>query len=246
MFNKKIMMTCLAGASMLSAGLVYADDEPVPTKNLHVTISAKAWNESWSTWNNVYGYGAPGPGTMINTSDTTLAAIGGVTVRYKNLFVSGNYAPPTTFNFADIAQKDKRSEGDLNIGYYLHPQVGISLGYKQVKLDYGGTGAYVWTHKFITLGLNASARVGESRFFMYENAAFSLTGNTSVTFTTVPRGTPTYRSLEAGLGISATQHLIVSAGYKFQQIELPLTFPGITENTRDTTNGFIFGMAYTF
>jgi hypothetical protein len=255
MINKKIMMVCLAGASLLSAGLAYADDEPAPTKNLHVTISAKAWNESWSTWQYLNTNPANPPvGTTISSSDNKIAGIVGVTVRYRDFFVSGNYAPPTEFNFADTGETNKRSEGDLNFGYYLHPQIGVSLGYKQVKLDYGATGTSLWTHKFITLGINAAARMGESRFFMYENGAFSLTGSTSTTqdaaFTSagLSKGTPTYRSLESGLGLSVTRGLILTMGYKFQQVELPYTWSGngVTENTRDTTNGFIFGMAYTF
>jgi hypothetical protein len=53
--------------------------------------------------------------------------------------------------------------------------------------------------------------------------------------------------LEAGFGVSASKNLIFTMGYKFQQIELPYTWSGngITENTRDMTNGFIFGMAVT-
>lgn len=253
MINKKIMMACLAGASMLSASVVYAEEDSAPTKNWHVTVSGKAWNESWSTWQYINTNPANGVvGTTINSADNTFALIGGVTARFKDFFVSGNYAPQTNFNFKDISQTNKRSEGDLNVGYYLHPQVGISLGYKQVKLAYGTTET-PWTHKFLTLGLNSSARIGESKFFMYENGALSLTGSTSTTrdaafqASGLSKGTPTYRSLEAGLGFTATQNMIVTAGYKFQQVELPYTWSGngVTVNTRDTTTGFIFGVAYT-
>ena len=256
MINKKIMMVCLAGASLLSAGLAYAEEEQEATQNWHVTISGKAWNESWSTWTYLNTNSASPPvGTTINTSDNKIAGIVGVTARYRNFFVGGNYAPSTEFNFADVAQIYKRSEGDLNVCYYLHPQIGVSLGYKQVKVDYSpGAGGGKWTHKFITLGINAAARMGESRFFMYENGAFSLSGTTATTQDAnfeaagLSKGTPTYRSLESGLGLSVTRGLILTMGYKFQQVELPYTWSGngVTENTRDTTNGFIFGMAYTF
>jgi hypothetical protein len=246
MISKKIMIVCMAGASLLSAGLAYAEEESAATKNWHLTLSGKAWNESWSTWAWVGNFGSPyGNGTLINSSDSKVSGILGVTARYKDVFVSGNYAPKSSYYFNDIGATYKRSEGDLNFGYYLHPQLGVSLGYKQVKLDYNPS---IWTHNFITLGVNAAARVGESRFFMYENAAFSLTGATNVNHALIStKGTPTYRSLESGLGLSITRGLILTAGYKFQQIELPLTFAsGLTENTRDTTNGFIMGMAYTF
>jgi hypothetical protein len=243
MFNKKIGLACLAGASMLSTGLAYADEDQATPKNWHITVSAKTWYESWSTWQ-VTGATLAGNGTLINSSDAKFAVLGGATFRYKNIFVSGNYSPATTFTFNDIGQQFKRSEGDINVGYYVHPQVGISLGYKQVKLDYQPG---VWTHNFLTLGVNGSARIEGTPFFLYGNGAGSLTGSTSVDFPlTGTKGTPKYQSMEVGFGYVAMKNLIVTGGYKFQQVELPLTFGSLTEKTRDTTTGYIFGVAYTF
>jgi hypothetical protein len=247
MLNKKIVMACITAASLLSANLALAQEEDEQQgKNFHLTLSAKMWNESWSTWQRVGTLSPYGNGTLMDTADNTAAFIGGVTARFKNGFVSANYAPQTSFDFPNNVETYKRSEYDVNVGYYLHPQIGLSLGYKSVELEYNP--AAVWTHNFLTLGLNSSARIGDSSFFMYQNGAISLTGSTDVTFTTVEKGTPEYQSLEAGLGVSVTQGLILTAGYKFQQIELPLTFAstGLTVNTRDTTTGFIFGAAYTF
>jgi hypothetical protein len=241
MICKKIGMAGLVGASLLSGGFAYADEESAQTKDWHVTVSAKGWYESWSTWQTV----TSGVGTLINASDSKVDFIGGVTARYKDFFLSGNYSPKQTFTFSDVGLQHKRSEGDINFGYYVHPQVGLSVGYKQVKLEYNPNA--VWTYDFLTVGINGSARIEGTPFFLYGNGAGSLTGTSSVSFTTVPRGTPKYASMETGLGWSATQSLIVTFGYKFQQIELPLNFVGgTTENTRDTTTGYILGVAYTF
>jgi len=245
MINKKIILACLTGALMVSANFAYAEEEQPQAKNVHVTLSLKGWNESWSTWNWVGNLGAYGPGTLINSADSSMALIGGVTVRIKDFFMSGNYAPQSSFEFTDITKTYKRSENDLNFGFYVNPQVAFSLGRKVVELTYNPNA--VWTHTFITLGVNGSSRIGDSNFFMYENGAMSLTGTTDVTFTTTGvKGTPTYRSLEAGFGFAANPKLTFTAGYKFQQVELPLTFGTLTENTRDTTTGFIFGAALTF
>jgi hypothetical protein len=256
--SKKMWVAGLVAVGMLSANFAYAEGEG---GDWRFTLSAKSWREAWSGWNRVGNFGGTiGPGTLINTSDTGSSLITGATVRYKDMFVNMNNSASTSYSFPDrwdgasttLGDTASRAENDLNLGYYLSPQLALTLGTKTVELTYSPTA--VWTHSFNTVGLSGSARIGESSFFMYENGAVSISGDTTISFTSASytKGTPDYKSLEGGLGWAATKNLIFTAGYKFQDVQLPLTFVTpvlgsvLTINTHDTTEGFIFGAAVTF
>ena len=260
--SKKMWVAGLVAVGMMSASFAYAEGEG---GDWRFTLSAKSWSEAWSGWNYVGDFrGATGraadPGTLINTSDRGSALITGATVRYKDMFVNMNNSASTSYTFptaydgvsTTLGTTASRAEKDLNLGFYLSPQLALTLGTKTVELTYDPTS--VWTHSFNTVGLSGSARIRESSFFMYENGALSISGDTTVSFTATnyTKGTPDYKSLEGGLGWAATKNLIFTAGYKFQDVQLPLTFVNpvlgsvLTINTRDTTEGFIFGVAVTF
>lgn len=245
----KIGAACLALALSYGGSALADDSTPPQPKDWHFTLSAKGWYESWSTWQTVYTNPPPGKaGTLLNTADSRIALIGGATVRYKNLFVNGNISPSTTFNFTDVLQKYKRSENDLNVGYYIHPQVAIAVGMKNLRIEYDPSS--VWKYSFVTLGFNGAAPISGTHLFFYGNGARSITGTATSSFaiTGYSLGTPIYQSFETGIGYAGGGNVIYTLGYKFQQAELPIMdlTNGMLERTRDTTLGFIFGAAVTF
>lgn len=242
--NKKLMAACFAAVSTLSAGLAYSEENqaavnPTSTNDdFHITFSAKMWSDSWNSWSNASSTGTK----SILASATPL--IGGVTLKYQDVFFSANYAPYTSYDFTPSGHGiQKRTEYDFNIGYYFHPQVALSFGMKEVDMDYG-PGA-LWQYTFPIIGINAAAPISGTRAFMYGNGAMGVGVATVPSFATgYGAGNPTYTSMEAGLGYSFTKSFIGTLGYKFQQIEMGLNTYSAT--TRDITTGIMTGVAFTF
>jgi hypothetical protein len=241
MFNRKLGLVCLIGISFFS-GLAYAadDNEEAPAKNWHVTLSGKLWANNWNGWTNTTSSGT----TSIVASGVPV--IGGVTVRYKNYFISGNFSPSTTYDFSAYTGegKYKRREFDINGGYYIVPQVALAIGYKEVDMEYSANST--WKYKFGIIGVNGASQINDTKAFMYGNGAFGIGKVTSTypPFAGYGAGNPTYESMEAGFGFTLAKNLIGTLGYKYQQISL--SFSGSPAKARDITTGYILGVAYTF
>ncbi len=240
MHYKKLGMTCLAGAALVASGVVCADEEQAANKDWHVTVSGKLWANSWNAWTTA---GASGTTSVVASK---VPVIGGVTARYKDFFISGNYSPSTNYDFSSYAGQGtySRKEFDVNAGYYLVPQVALALGYKQIDLSYSA--ASQWKYKFAILGINGVSRINDTPAFMYGNGAFGVgtVSSTYAPFAGYGAGNPTYESMEAGFGFAITKNFVATIGYKYQQ--LALSFSNQVAKARDITTGYMFGVAYTF
>lgn len=230
----------------LGASMAYADEsEP---KNFSTTIGLKLWANEWQTWDTPSGYwfGGAAMGTAKAISPNP-----SVTLKYKNFFVSGGTMLKTTYKMPDTLNgattTASRWEKDLSVGYFVHPQVAVTLGYKQITQKWGST-YYVW--KIPAVGLSLAAAIQDTKMFMYGNAAVgaasvSTSDNTAAGWR-MKGGN--YTTTEIGLGYSVIPSFRLTLGYKYQVC--PTSMEVLNNTSRvtmvDSTRGFVFGGSYTF
>ena len=225
--------------------------------NFKFTLGLKGWINDWETSNLFQG-------SILSTTGNKIAAIPSATVSYKNFFVTGGYFIKNSYGFPDsstvvnnggvpttvtLHQTADRKEGDLNVGWYFIPQVAVTLGYKDVRLNKtkSSTPGILVSHSeelkvhAATFGIQGSARIGESAFFLYGNRASSLPNGAKAT---APGGSAngSFGSTEVGGGYQFSNNLSVTLGYKYQIIDLSVG--GL--RARDVTSGAILGANYTF
>jgi len=267
----------LAGAVSLALGLG-AGSALAQQKDLTFTVGLKAWGNTWETGQVNTGFVGGGSNSNSFTSGTKWSTIPSVAVKYKDFFISGSqftntsysFPPQTSLGFAPAAAAATpntqttvadRKEMDFNIGWYFVPQVAVTLGYKEVKQKYtsrfspaaftafNSTGTT--TNKAFTAGIQGSAPIGNSGFFLYGNGASSLGNGMKATFSgfgctagTCPDNKGWYASSELGFGYALPVGVTLTLGYKYQVIDLAAT--NTNQRARDITTGFIGGVAYTF
>ncbi len=234
-------------AMLAGVGVAHADE--AASSNLSVTLGLKAWNNEWQTWNDPFntfnssGWFGTASATSLNPS---------LTLKYGNAFISGGYMASTTYNVPDtnsaVTSTAKRKENDISIGYYIHPQVAVTLGYKQITQSWGAL-EFVW--KVPAVGVSVASPVQGTNFFMYGNAAVgnaSISHPSSAFWTQWKLSGGTYTTSEVGLGYSITPKFRLTGGYKFQTLP---TSTEVLNNTKrvtlvDATRGFVFGGSFTF
>ncbi|CAH0295916.1 hypothetical protein SRABI118_04224 [Massilia sp. Bi118] len=133
----------------LACAAAHAQTDPPKTQ---FSIGAKIWHASWlsyvpATYTGIDANGGPALGDSVNgadgTGDTSVLPLLGV--RHGKFFGSvsyGNYSSDFHVLSSSIILPNgqnlitsrtdhfKRRESDLNVGYYLTPEIGIALGYK--------------------------------------------------------------------------------------------------------------------
>jgi hypothetical protein len=171
---KKEGMTATADASPVSPSGVKADAAMTPaplagifehhfTQDFSASVGTKIWIHDWETTQPVpveLGRDrAPLPDShgfiAASTSEgVDVTPIPVVSLRYKNLFVTGSHYVGTDFEFPEmtIAEPTRfptattqktwasRLEWDASIGYFLHPYVAVTAGYKFIEQEFLTTG----------------------------------------------------------------------------------------------------------
>src|SRR5581483_654428 len=230
--------------------------------NLYLNIGLKTWLASWQTTI----LSAPSiSGAHVNalTSDPTTVLIPSLSLRYKNVFVSGGYFASTNFKFptsSELASLSppsgivlatqtvsvKRDEMDLNLGYSITSNFAVSIGYKTVRQRYHTTETIEGLPDATaddttrisgpTIGASGTAPIGGG-FNLYGNISYGLI--TEKTTEMSEKGD--YVSSE--LGIAYRFHsLTISGGYKYQIISASTgdNIPGFPkQSTLDVTRGAI-------
>ena len=236
--------------------------------NLNLIFGYKAWINSWQSGTTVY---IPQAGANIQsfTSDPVVASIPSVSLKYENFYISSGYMVSPTYTFKTYSDTIKisstpytvnydnsatRTELDVNVGYYVHPSVGLAIGYKEVKQNYHskqyGTGLVTdisdstTTISGITLGITGGAPIGGG-FNMYANLAYSpMTAKYSGGG---EEDNAPYISSEFGFGYRAGSNFSLSLGYKYQAIDTINNESGYGGQIGpDVTKGFILGANYIF
>lgn len=242
-YNKIVILSALVAACAGTSFTALADDMAAP-KNYSVTLGLKVWENEWVSWN------TPGA-AQLPASDTTTAYNPSVTVKYKNFFVSGSVMPKKTYDVRGSVTganiQASRQEGDISVGYYVHPQIGVTLGYKKITQTWGTT-EYVW--KIPAVGIATAAAIQDTKMFLYGNLAVGIasvsTSNNTANIWQMKGGT--YTTSEFGMGYSILPSFRLTLGYKSQSI--PTSMEAQLTTTRikmvDSTRGFVFGGSYTF
>jgi hypothetical protein len=205
-------------------------------RDVSFTVSLRGWQHTWERPITVTQSGQSTARDV--ATDEEIMPIPGVAMRYKRLLVSASYFT-NTYDFSSFTEGGQehrvvgatRKELDVNIGYFVYPQLALSVGWKNIKQQWdvatlagGGStrtpfSADLSTPTFGVLGALPLYR----DFFAYGNAAF---------------GKDSYRIGEIGLGVNVTEHTLLTLGYKSQRFSV--------ESGTDATKGLIGGLAYTF
>lgn len=259
-----VMMIALVAIMMTAISVDMAAAEG---SDFHASIGYKAWLNQWQT-----SYiGATGTHILSMTSDYEFTSIPVLGLRYKDFFLSGSYYMETKFDFPDVSYEvtdpsvgtiietlsasAKRSEWDASFGYYVHPSIAVSVGYKRIAQEY--TDRYSspgiiytpseftskTTYKGPTLGILVNAPIG-SGVGIYGNLAYGpLKGKfegESSSFNAP------YVLAESGLNYKFEKApLLINLGYRYQSLDSkPKDMGG--QIGPDVTKGMVFGLSYIF
>jgi hypothetical protein len=264
-------------ALLAAAGPSAAAEQSTPLgKDVTLAIGMKFWFNTWQSANGSFG---PQQGTNVQAyvSDSNMAVIPSISLKIKDFFISTSYlgapeytfptysdtilitsGPTTTAYTLNHKTTAKRTESDTNIGWYVSPNLALTVGYKIVTQEITdkrtGTGLTSRTqvdkptYSGPTIGFIGSVPVGEG-FGLFGNLAL---GKLDMKY---EGGTTTYDadyvSTEIGIGYKKKSlPLSFTVGYRFQSIEQKLPSyqiggPG-TPVSPDVTKGFTFGINLIF
>lgn len=235
----------LAYASAASDPVAVA---PARQPDLSVTLGFKLWMTDWQSWNDPRGVNT---GSGSYGSANALALNPTLMVKTPKVFASVGLLTSKAYDFpgslTGAASSAKRTEFDLSGGFYVHPQVALALGYKQITQTWGAT-KYVW--KIPNAGLSATAPLQNTKMVLYGNVAVGYsvfsTSDSTAWYWAMKGGM--YTAAEIGAGYTVSPNFRMTAGYRYQTI--PTSMEAWKTTTRvtftDTTRGLIFGGSYTF
>lgn len=219
------------------AGTAFAQQPAANGSNeVKVTVGLKLWHMQWETWLTAF------PNVIQTTARNQWAAIPNVAISYKDFFASGGYFVKKKYDFPN-GLNVKRAEWDLNLGYWLlrgdaGGRLGVTVGYKEVDQWFPG---FKDTKKAVVFGFTGAAPVGGG-FYLYGNGAY---GPAKEKFPG-DKLDGYYASAEGGVAYPFAPGATVTLGYKWQVTDFKVKFLPGDERGRDTTNGFVVGLNYTF
>ena len=125
-----------------------------------VTVGTKVWVNEWSSWYTPTIGGQPE--VVPIDSSTKVSLIPVVNLRFRDFYASFSTLLNTSYTLAGQALNSidaSRKEFDANLGYYVLPGLGVSLGYKSLSQVFGGA-SYRWTGPTIGATLTAPIQGG--------------------------------------------------------------------------------------
>jgi hypothetical protein len=237
--------------------------------DLHFTVGYRAWFNSWTTPGKVV-LGSQFGAVRLETTSDAIGSIPTVGVRYKDFFASasGFFANDYTADLIRVSnvnfdQHSKRREADVNVGYYIHPWIALSAGYKHIGMDITIQGVpsnifeASYSYNGPTLGAAVSIPLPEggllpSGLTVYGNGAGGYLwthGNRQNGANTVSNHS-FYSVLEGGLAYKfASLPVALTGGYKFQALNMHYksqessALAGRNSGT-DVMRGPIIGVSY--
>ena len=207
---------------------------------LSVSAGLKAWSTQWTTFSYDVNAGGQSVVTQVQAKDKVVL-IPLLSVRYRDFMGSISGYRPTDYDLSD-GSTNSRKELDINLGYYVAPGVALTLGYKKVgqKAD---TDNYELAGPVV--GVSGTAPLGNG-FSLY--GAFGL-GRMKSTGASTVHFDADYRLTEAGGAYTLptprfTKALTFTAGYRTQVFTSKQATE--TQDARDLTQGFTFGLIAAF
>jgi hypothetical protein len=251
-----------------------------------IMYGLKVWENEWSL--PVELRAGDKPFILEYESDTAITYIPTLLVFYHNFFISGSYLLDTEYDFSDqqiknyISDEDgdlgflqnidmsgSRKEWDLNIGYFLTPNIAVSLGYKNLERDLTLTSTVESTPILMKslyplsvhapiIGLTAYASVTDKLNF-YGNLAYGWLGGDATYEATDFKNNldvdGSYVFGELGFGYAIPFELkyastvTINAGYRFQRLDMTFSDGGAwgkSGDQHDSTAGFVLGVAASY
>ncbi len=255
-------------------------------KDFSASIGLRLWENKWNLPH--WDYDAQHPretSTQVldfismNNSDNKLTNIPSIGLRYKNFYFGGSYFSKTNYNFREIyvnhggtrggyklGYTPKRSEWDVNGGYYINKNLMLTLGYKTIHRSYNqwalfdngekvSEAGFDSKGKGAIIGVTGSAPMGSTGFNLYGNLSYGrLKTNESTDLYKIYRNyNNNYYSGEFGVSYAIPfkdnyfSAISMSLGYRFQRYEFKnVLSPDIAQTAVDTTDGFVAGINILF
>jgi hypothetical protein len=276
-----------------------ADEGAAPTGKMQVLLESDQKNRDWKVmfgvkaWANEWD--VPVEFRAIDKtyilefeSDSAVTPIPALLVWYRNFFIGGSYLLDTDYdftpqrlawwyiddgevinNFTDLDVSGSRKEWDVNIGYFITPNIAVSLGYKSLERELTTTWTgvtdstsfstlnYPLSVKAPIVGISASAPI-KDKFNLYGNLAYGwLSGDATyegTDFTNNLDVDGNYVFGELGFGYTVplqkkfASAVTINAGYRFQRLDMTLNGGrwGDSGDQHDSTAGFILGVGATY
>jgi len=239
-------------ALLAAAGPSMAAEQSTPVgKDLTLAIGMKLWYNTWQSSRpaNVNQPGYNGFNVISYTSDSNVAYIPSISLKFKDFFISASYlnapeykfqpysdvnigsAPTFTAYTVNHTTTAKRTDFDTNIGFYLTPNFAFTMGYKVVSQEITDTTSGVGvtsttsvlkpTYKGLTYGIVASVPIGEG-FGLFGNLAMGKMDMEYKGGSSNLYNTD-YYSTELGIAYRVqSMPLSFTLGYRLQSIEQKL------------------------
>lgn len=213
--------------------------------------------------------------TVHRTSDYRFSPMPFVAARYGNFLASFTYLPTTSYDTGNALSRDvERNEYDINIGYYVHPRIVVSLGYKRGEQD-RVTDQYERNDVEVEgalLGASFSLPF-EGNWSVYGNAAFGKAWGRFKGRSSIPGASRSFSfdgdykigeiglsyNLSGLLGGQVLKGAALTLGYRAMVLTSEGLSYGIyspanplvavdsyTRDTRSTTDGFVLGLVAVF
>jgi len=148
----RVAAAVLSGLFQVSALAAEGTDE-----GFSVTVGTKVWVNEWSSW---YTPTIGGQAEVVPIdSSTKVSLIPVVSLRFRDFYASFSTLLNTSYTLSGQAQNSidaSRKEFDANVGYYVLPGVGVSLGFKSLSQTFGASN-YRWRGP--TIGASATVPI---------------------------------------------------------------------------------------
>ena len=148
-----------------------------------------------------------------------------------------------------------RTDLDLSVGYYLHPNVAVFLGYKKSEMDFEATETSVgsssteeqeWEYKGPAIGVTGNFPIGEGGAFLFGTLSY-VKLDTDYKFESGDASGEEVEgpSIEFGVGFSSeTMPVSLTVGYKYQKYEADENDEVL--GFEETFSGLTLGVYFTF
>src|SRR5260370_39905210 len=125
-----------------------------------VPVGTRGWVNEWSSWSTPTTGGQAA--VVPIDSSTKVSLIPVVSLRFRDFYASFSTLLNTSYTLSGQAQNSidaSRKEFDANVGYYVLPGLGVSLGFKSLSQTFGGAN-YRWSGPTIGASVTAPIREG--------------------------------------------------------------------------------------
>lgn len=260
-----------ASLAMLLATVSVTSQSACANDDLTVNVGLRLWNNNWTSWDVYPPFGSGAiPGASENfTSSSETALIPTISVRYKDFLVSGSHFVDRGFDFDGVSGNkfsSDRQETDFLIGYYVLPSLALTLGYKDVKQDFGGTAQFKYSGPMLGVAASAPLTQGFSLYgsfgygFMDAKlpvgmAALEANGKTALDVNYMLGEVGVAYSIDVSSLLPGAKGMAITLGYRNQvlntkdfSVRVSDVNPALQRNTdlRDTTEGLALGVSVSF